>query len=364
MRITNYYQPWIQPFLSRKKSSVPCGVGRQYYHSFEDGLWNVLRFRSVPQGAVILLPDFYCSDVVKNIRNHGYVPHAYPVDKNFQTETRKFLGLVRRTKPAAVIIFHAAGIQSRILTDPNWIRVRNSKHILVIEDCVHRLINPNKVRIFNRDHYMLDSLRKVSPLPGSCIYGHADSMPQSDNQPIVNLYYMHSLLWYALFRFVFETGMIVANSGLVRFAHEVILKHHDNIIGDDPAGIRGFSWPLYMLDRFDFRKISALKSKQVTLYKSLLSGQKIPSAYSVRIPRRDYGKLHAYPLALTKKPVPDFIRFLHKNGIVVWEKFSDSKWSTRRSVIYLPLGFHITEDDIRYICGRIAAWHMTPVQTA
>lgn len=84
MIIANYYQPWLFPFLSLRKRYVPDGITRYTYHSFEDGLWDLLQHRGVARGAVILVPDFYCMDVISNIQNHGYTVVMYPLNKQFQ----------------------------------------------------------------------------------------------------------------------------------------------------------------------------------------------------------------------------------------------------------------------------------------
>ena len=348
--ITNYYQLWLFPFLSLRKRPLPRGVSQRFYHSFEDGLWHILQYRDIPKNSVILVPDFYCTDVVNNIRTHGYTPVYYGLDKHFQISTVRLRAMIRQRRPGAVIIFHAAGVTSHT-------KIPNTKRTLIIEDCVHRIVDGNTLRIRHKNHYVLDSLRKVTPLPGSRMFGKNSTIPDT-HTPAINGYFLRSFAWFILFRIAYVSGMLIHWPQLVRFSHEVILKHHDDVIGDNPTPTQGLSWPLFFADRINVTRIANIKVQQVKLYRLLLSG--LPRSYDILLNTKEFGNLHAYPLTFRGAPRPDLISHLHKRGIVVWYKFPDSPWSKRRSVIFLPLGPHVRNVDIAAISNALHHWPAHP----
>jgi hypothetical protein len=129
-----------------------------------------------------------------------------------------------------------------------------------------------------------------------------------------------------------------------------VLKKHDDIIGDSRVPYAGFPFILNIFDRFNFHKVETRKTQQVRLYEKYLKPifTTYPF-YKIRISKEDYGKLHVYPLGYSVTPNTQLEHYLYKKGIVVWFKFPDSKWSKKRGVLFLPLGFHITEPDIEYM---------------
>lgn len=114
----NYYQPFLWPFLQVKPNPVPSGIDSYYYHSFEDALWDLLQHKFNPgKKLTILVPDFYCSDVLDNLKLHGYKYIYYSLDKNFQITSSQFRKYLWLYKPDAVIIFHPCGLTSNLLID-------------------------------------------------------------------------------------------------------------------------------------------------------------------------------------------------------------------------------------------------------
>jgi hypothetical protein len=342
----NYYQPFLLPFLGSKKSIIAGEVKRYYYHSFEDALWDLLIKKHVPKGSRILIPSFYCADVKNNIRLHGYVPQFYPVDKNFQIKESKLTLLIKRQKPSVLILFHACGI-TNTLVNPSFIA--RHKDTYIIEDCVHRLVNPATVILFNDNHFVIDSLRKVSPLPGSFIYGTPVGLSFKQQPYHSTTYLFSSLYWYFLFRTIFIVSIILRNSRLAAYAHSAILKRHDDIIGDHMLPQRGLPISSFLSDWINYKKIEDRKIRQVMLYTKLLQSNLRAQAiyYPIHIPKRNYGLLHVFPIGI--KHIPHgFIDTLHKHSMAIWLKYEDSPWAKHRHVLFLPLGFHVSEEEIRY----------------
>lgn len=132
----HYYQPFLLPFLHRKRYRVPDAIQREYFVSFEDALWKLLPTYGITHGSTILVPDFYCMDVVNNIQSHGYTVRFYALDDHFQN-IDPFPKLIKKTDPAAVIIFHACGIRNK--KADTWIRENADGNLLIIEDAVQTL---------------------------------------------------------------------------------------------------------------------------------------------------------------------------------------------------------------------------------
>ena len=329
----NYYQPFLWPFLRRKRYILPKGISQVFYHSFEDGLWDILRQKKVPQGSIILISDFYCMDVIENIQKHGFRVQYYQLDNQFKISLEKLTNLVDEIKPAVLIIFHACGIMNN---------VTEREDCIVIEDSVHLLLNPEKIIIRNKNHFIIDSLRKVSPLYGSFVYCLPGEL-SNKNKPI-SWYFIASHFYYLVFKFVFVLGILSKLSFLVNLAHTSLLKAHDDIVGDQFEPTYGFLPYSWIHQFFDFEKIEKLKINQVGLYDSYLGKSNLLDRYQV-----DISKLHVYPFVSDFKPDRAIENMLHKDNAIVWFKYPDCPWSEKKSVLFLPLGFHVSNNEIRFV---------------
>lgn len=335
----NYYQPFLLPFLRRKKYVLPKGLSQIYYHSFEDGLWDILRQRKIPQGAKILLPDFYCMDVVENIQKHGFRVQYYKLDNQLRISSEELAVLVDKIRPAVLIIFHACGILNEVI---------ESRDIIVIEDSVHLLLNPEKVTVRNENHFIIDSLRKVSPLYGSFVYS-VPGVLSVNSSKAVTLYFFVTHIYYLFFKLVFVFGVLSKLSYFVNFAHIHLLKAHDNIVGDRFESTYGFFLYAWVHQFFDFEKIEKLKTEQTQLYDLYLKKVNV-----LDLSMADASKLHAYPLVFNSRPDKALEEILHKNNAIVWFKYPVCSWSEDKSVLFLPLGFHVSNKEIRTVCLLIS----------
>jgi hypothetical protein len=335
-----YYQPFLLPFLGLRRAKTKPGIRRYYYHSFEDGLWDFLVKKEVPKKSYFLIPDFYCLDVVENIRRHGYQVELYPLDDQLQPIEVELQRRVKKFQPKIIFIFHAAGITANLKKWP--------EKTIIIEDCVHRLVNPSQVKIQNDRHFVMDSLRKVSPLPGSFIYGTQAGLNYSQSTAsYFSSYFIKTALWFHLFRLMLCFSESFYLPGLAKFAHLTILKKHDDIIGDRFIPQVGLSWIPWLHSWMNFSKVEKHKQRQVEWYeRELKKLWQNPDFYRIHTKPLDKGKLHVYPVGLrfsTPQKADQFTQKLHKKGLPIWAKFLDASWSARHQVLFLPLGFHITE---------------------
>jgi hypothetical protein len=352
----NYYQPWLLPFLQAKSSSVPMPLTMRYYHSFEDGLWDLIRHKFPSKKKVsFLVPDFYCSDVLDNLISHGFSYTYYPLDANFQISASHFKKYLWLYHPDIVIIFHACGITSNLLKDSSWLSDLPKTSILV-EDSVHRLVDPQSIHLIHPHHVVMDSLRKDSPFPGSRMFGSPEFINFGKPFSHLTIYQLQSFFYYFLFRFLLKLGFLLSSSSLTIFAHEKILKTHDDLVGDSFTPHSGLSFYLPFIRHLNYQKIAALKAAQIELYESCLSSIfSNPKFFQVSIPESDYPHMHVYPLGLNTSHPENLVSYLHHHKIPVWAKFTDTPWSAARSVLFLPLGFHVSAKEIHYLANHLAS---------
>lgn len=338
---------------------LPSDLQRAYFLSFEDALWVLLKNKNIPEHAVILVPDFYCMDVIINIRNHGFRPVHYPVDDNFRVNISALNKHIQTHTPAVIILFHACGLPC---IDTSNIKklVHSNPNTIVIEDAVHRLVEPDKVKLFGDNHHLIDSLRKVSPVPGSYIYwkaGSAAVAPGNKKSEWIYRFSVHA--WYLFFRALLVTATLARDPRLILYAHEKTLKIHDDIVGDSNSGHAGNPLVPHIHKHFHFAKVQKLKQYQVKLYEKLLSGvyRNRSRWYPITIPKTKARELHVYPIGFRHRGDGQQLRRtekeLHSKNILVWFKFPDALWSKKRAVLFLPLGFHIRDKDIHYVAQSL-----------
>jgi len=307
-------------YWSGKKTQLARGVSRRAFLSWEDAVWDLLEAKKVPKKSVVLIPEFYCPDVMDNIAAHGYLWRTYPVDRNFKTTTLDFSKAIKRYKPAVIIIFHAVGIHNDLPIP---------KKGIVIEDCVHRTIDPSKVAIQTRDHFIADSLRKVVPLQGSILYGKEEDLAGWEKQDNTLWYAKKVYFWWILMQ-------LCLNIGFMKQAEYAMLKGYD-IVGDNPEGAHALPGTIWMQERLDFKKIRKIKAKQVVEYEKHFPSDLYKSS--------DRGELRGFPLLIDKKKISG----IRAKGLLIRKELAGCAWSKKHTIVYLPLGPHISERQQREI---------------
>lgn len=345
----HYYQPHLHHFLGRKKHTLPNNVSRAYYWSFEDALWDVLPTLGIAKGSTLLLPDFYCIDVVQNLNSHGYNVEYYPLDASFQISESLFTKYVQKSQPSAVVIFHACGIRSTIL-QTSFLRMLMNKGTVVIEDAVHNLIDMSAVVIQHHNHIIIDSLRKVSPLPGSFVYGKPEVIDRLQLHPMLFSWYsVQSGLYYFLFWIGMKFASILSFTKLAHYLHDHVLKKHDNIIGVELRSHKGLPIIQHIHRYIDVQRIQHVKQYQVALY--------MQTFHSLHIPQQNLSRtqeLHVFPYITSPLIAEKLHPLLAKKNIYLTQKFMDSPWGKRHAVLFLPIGPHISNNEIVSLCHVIA----------
>ena len=344
--VSSICSPFSWKFFCTHALRVTNGVVQTYWQSFEDALWEILA-QKVQKDAVVLIPDFYCVDVIQNIEAHGYVVKLYACDANLQPNPRAFETARKRYRPQVIVLFHPVGIENVLLNNRAEVQ-RLASSALIIEDCVHRVIDSSKVCLLHQNHIIIDSLRKVTPLQGSFSYSlFSISSRNGEAQRIVDRLYT-SILFFA-FQFLYALGRGMRSNTLVRTAHERILKTHDAFVGDARVGLQGFQFvSKYLAQHLNHQLISNTKSEQVSHYYEQFreKGLKDPW-YLITVSKEEWGRLHAFPIGFrgSERECAQMQKKIFSLAPLYW-KFPDCAWSKNRRVLFLPLGLHVSDKEI------------------
>ncbi len=340
------YPIQLYKYLRLKRSKVDSNSVRLFYMSFEDALWDILKKKNVKKGSVILVPEFWCGDVEGNIKAHGYKVEHFPVSIDFKTNVRQIISILNKINPKVLIIFHPFGISNELFEDLSW-KKHLSKDAILVEDCVHRVVDPEKIKLLSNNHVIIDSLRKVLPLQGSVVYGNKGFLDFRPDLVNGSWFYSIKVVWF------WARMQLYLNIGNVRKAIAYMQKGYD-LIGDHPEGAGG--WPIFdILQRhIDFRKIKAINEKQVNFYDRHLSGLKKP-----KYRKSDKGELRSYPLIFGTIEARKLLDFAEQRDLFLRCELDDCRWSRKRKAIGLPLAPHLNEKDLIQVCNILREWQKT-----
>jgi hypothetical protein len=240
-------------------------------------------------------------------------------------------------------VFHPIGITSNLFENREWIKLL-SKETILIEDCVHRVINPPKIEIYKRNHFVINSLRKVVPLQGTSVYGLKDDLdfdPPPLDQSLLYSMKVH-LLWFIM-NILWDTGQSLS-------AQKIMIKGYD-IIGDSILPARGLL-PFKILEEFlDHDKIAKINFEQASFYEDKLKNiTKNPIAHH----KSDFERMMAWPIILDIETAPKILEEIRSKGLIIRFELNDSAWSKNQKVIYLPMGPHITHSDQIKVCKIVS----------
>ncbi len=343
-------------YVSLRRLVVPSRLRRFFYTSWEDTLWDLLQYFQIPEKAICLVPEFYCMDVVKNMEEHGLACVFYPVDPQLQIDPKTFVRYVRKYQPGVVIILHSLGITNPLFShNKSWLKYLPT-NTLLIEDCVHRLIDPQLICLLTSRHFVIDSLRKVAPIYGSNLYGNATTLHKFKQSAWwQTLPYQAKVFWqWWLFQSCLHAAGFLERSMWSRWwnikAKKFMQKGYD-LIGDSQRAATG-PWFFNFLSQFlSIKTIEEIKKQQVNCYQGLLqSCWANDILYQIHFDQVDGGKLRGFPVGIAAKNADRYLPQLQKNQLAWKYELDDCPWSKRQKIIYLPLGPHIELKEIELIC--------------
>ena len=316
---------FLYKYLGLKRNHLQKNVKRLFYLSWEDALWDILEKKQVIKNSIVLVPEFFCGDVEENIRNHGYRIRYYPVNSRLTTSPKQLITSIKKYNPKVLVILHPIGITNQLFSSHYWAKYLDINTIL-IEDCVHKIVDPSKLKFIKKNHFIIDSLRKVVPLQGSSLYGKIDDLDFKSPPFYQSIFYSIKVhyLWLLMNFFWFFK--------ITNKARKTMKTGYD-LIGDSKKPATGFFLFAFIQKFINIDKIKTIKETQVEFYEKNIKTN-IP--YSAN----DKSELMAYPIRLpliSTPPSPfDF-------------ELNDSKWSKKQKIIYLPLGPYLNNQDLQKI---------------
>lgn len=329
---------FLWKYLKSTPNPILKDVKRMFYLSWEDALWDILKKKNVKKNSIVLVPEFFCGDVENNIRNHGYKVAYYPVSDSLKTTTKELTKAMVRNSPSVLVIFHMIGIENSLMKDQEWLK-NLKKETILIEDCVHQIIDINKIKFLRKNHLFINSLRKVVPLQGSFIYGKKEDL--LFEAPAFYQSFFYSLKVHFLW-LLMNVFWLIKLPKLANY----YMKVGYNLIGDSlkPApGFIIFNW----LERFiNNEKIKEVKKNQIEIYEKRIKS-------NVPYTQKDKRELIAYPIVLSLNKAGKILTQIRKNGLYLNFELNDSQWSKKQKIICLPLGPHLKDEDINNICQII-----------
>ncbi len=347
--------PFIREYFLRSTTQLlPKGVFRRFSLSWEDSLWHLLLTQKVSHGSKILVPEFYCFDVVKNLKMHGLKVVTYEVDEKLRANKADFVIKLTKLKPEIVVVFHAVGIYNPLMDE---IKSRQSllrENVILIEDSVHKIIVPSEIKFVHRNHYVIDSLRKVVPLQGSCVYSQINLPQILIANKIRTLSYRLRVMWWwmvmqlNLCRAYYAKSLAQATPFNL-IAETAMMKGYD-LIGTSRLASPG-SWIMErLIGRIAILKIEESKANQAKMYHDGLGEISVSKKmWTPKIDPNESGQLRGYPLILSLEIADRLLSNLRAEGILLRFELNDSPWSERQKIIYLPMGIHINNEDIEYV---------------
>jgi hypothetical protein len=339
-------------YLGFSRAEVPKSIARAFYLSWEDALWDLLKAKGVPKGSKVLVPSFHCLDVMNNIASHGYPCVTYEVDRNFKATKESVLSALQKHDAKVIIIFHTLGMTNTLLDDPSWIN--DLPHdVILIEDSVHRVIEPSQVSILGRNHFVLDSLRKVAPLQGSFIYGLPEALDYSKAPMNKAFWYqVMGVYYFVVFQLLLSLAAILRSPKMIKTA-ENVLTTHDDLIGDSEISGRNFGIFAFFQQFLAFERIRKIKRKQSLLYEKLLFPllEKHSHFFRIAVDEKDKSELRGYPLGLEGNDAETILAFIRKNDVLLNFHLKDCEWCVDKKLLFLPMGPHINDTQIEYVCA-------------
>lgn len=320
------------------------------YLSFEDALWDFLRHKITP-GSTLLFPDFFCVDVWENCKNHGYMVETYPVNERFEPNIIFLEERISQYSPSVVFVFHPFGIDQT----PTLKHLASHFSGYIIEDCVHRILEPDKLIFLTDKHIVIDSIRKLTPLPGSYIYaikGTLNYTPQIQTKDTLQDKQLALNFWNE-----FQTLLNTRDFNKAMLAYE-LLNSGDNLIGDSSLSITLGTNLELSRNNLNLPLIQATRVEQVRLYEEYLVDILTDARFVLPRPyyELDIPYLAFYPIILTSDYAFLLKEYLLQNKIQTFVEFSDCPWAINKNVLCLPLGPHVQSDAIPLICQHIQSW--------
>jgi len=353
-------QPPFIPLFFKKNNTKNNSSYEKIFLSWEDALWQLLRNHQIPKDSVVLVPNFFCWDVVENMETHGLKHIVYEVDKYLQPNQIDFENKLKEFNPAIIIIFNAVGITNSLFKNIEWLRHLHKEAIL-IEDCVHKIIDREKISFITKNHYLIDSLRKVVPIQGSRVFSQQKIVNPSFTSNLSTAWYRTRVFyWWIVMQLALVLVYVSNNNFIQRYGNrlaEYAMKTGYNIIGDHANPSSAPRIMGLLAKKINIDLIKKIKEKQTNLYSDLLKNVFTKEVFfKIPFSNSDKKELRGFPLGIELAKANLFLNHIRSKGVLVRFELDDSLWANKQKVVYLPMGPQVSEKDIEMVCDVIKSF--------
>lgn len=346
-------QPFkILPFLGKEYRKWPTKLSTEMFLSFEDALWNLLPRLGYPKGSKILVPSYYCVDVVNNMIAHGYNVAYYPLKNDLTYDLGEILKVVEEEECNIFVEFQVNGVRNNLLKD---IERKLHPRIFIISDRVHSVMTATEEFIPHNDRHMfLNSYRKVTPFPGSLAVFSRSIRKESVKQRYPWGYLVKAFALWGFHVLLLRISYIFSSQSAMDKALK-ILTIHDNLIGDSVQSASLPRWTKFFYEFIDQEKVSYAKRERIFIYESVL-GDFLRKSPRFQLPANlsdSYDMLRGYPIITSYEDGLRLTKKLQKNKLSIIAQSPNSPWSAHQSLFLFPLSPSFTKKDVKDIAQRL-----------
>jgi hypothetical protein len=287
------------------------------------------------------------------MKDHGLNPVFYSIDQQLKTNEIDLVKSIKVHQPKIILVFHPVGINNDLLDkNKKWIKILSEETIL-IEDCVHKILEPDQIRFLKSNHYLLDSLRKVVPIQGSWVYSQNKIKSISFFQYVKTLIYRVKVFyWWVLLQFylcrVFFSKSNEVKSRINQKAEWSMLRGYD-VIGNHRCGSSGIFLMKFLYKFLNLKKIKDCKIRQVEYYLKFFNKLNREELFIPKFRKKDFRELRGFPLIIQIDKADSLLEYLRKNKFLLRFELNDCLWSQKQKIIYLPLGIYLSQDDLERV---------------
>ncbi|MBI4253145.1 hypothetical protein HY623_03155 [Candidatus Uhrbacteria bacterium] len=333
----------LMPLCLRKQQSLPVSY-RSFFLTFTDAVRSLFRTISLPPGAVILLPGFYCQETMSFFESFGKIVF-YRINDDLTVNEESYRSQCAAHDPVVVVHYAFFGFPETLAREHSETSAR-----LIIDDGAHRLLPPSSPPPPHTVY--IDSARKRTTFLGSHVIGAEKSLEGS----LVNWYGVRCTLlhiWYALLGCLSH----FSTSKKIYSLFESAFEAFDGALGTGKNPTRGNILSYWLWNHLDFKKISCHTATLWQAYDEELS--LLPKKF-IYCPAQPSDRDTAYvPILLADEIREALIAFLENRSVHIyplWDcpKRTDAEINKNlyHSLCALPLTWLTRQQDIRFF-GRM-----------
>ncbi|PIZ46306.1 hypothetical protein COY32_03505, partial [candidate division WWE3 bacterium CG_4_10_14_0_2_um_filter_41_14] len=229
---------------------------RKFFLCFADALLFLLDYYKLTgKKERALLPDFYCPDTLKMISRH-FAVFFYLTNDDFSIDHESYFSQLKNIKPKLIINYSFLGF---ILSEEKKKDLAGliTEDTIIIEDYAHHVVDFSDWQPVNKHHYIIDSIRKHSPLLGSHLIGGAMAKAWGKQ---LNFYKIRCH-FLQLVKGLMQYLSIIFNSRKLYDLSDKFFLWQDSVIGNYQDATLGSLGSFYLYNFIDSVKLKARRQQ-------------------------------------------------------------------------------------------------------